>query len=198
MLETNNIDTIYFSYDIDRSLISMNLTGPEYFYIKNLQGDITKIIDSYKNVLVEYRYDAWGNVETIYDETFFSLSSINIYYYRGYRYDIETSLYYCNFRYYVPEWGRFLQDVDVSVLNPNSFNGLNSYAYAINNPVSVVVYSSNAGSGNSGNFVGICQNWFSYWRTSWIYRWRSCGYCCWISDRLGNRRNKGVDFLNEK
>jgi hypothetical protein len=66
-----------------------------------------QIIDSYKNVLVEYRYDAWGNVETIYDETFFSLSSINIYYYRGYRYDIETSLYYCNARYYNPEWGRW-------------------------------------------------------------------------------------------
>ena len=46
---------------------------------------------------------------------------------------IETSLYYCNSRYYVPEWCRFLNADDVSYLDPESINGLNLFAYCNNN-----------------------------------------------------------------
>ncbi len=55
----------------------------------------------------------------------------------GYYHLNETSLYYCNSRYYNPEWGRWLDADDVSYLDPSSVNGLNLYAYCGNNPVMV-------------------------------------------------------------
>lgn len=51
------------------------------------------------------------------------------------RSDVETSLYYCNSRYYNPDWCRWLNADDVSYLDPESINGLNLYAYCGNNPV---------------------------------------------------------------
>ncbi|HEY8365098.1 MAG TPA: DNRLRE domain-containing protein, partial [Haloplasmataceae bacterium] len=77
-------DKIYYTYDIDGTLVSMNLNGVEYFYIRNLQGDITDIVDINGEVKVSYRYDAWGNI--IY-QTDNDLARINPYRYRGYRYD---------------------------------------------------------------------------------------------------------------
>ena len=32
-----------------------------YYYLKNVQGDITHIVDKNGNVMVEYKYDAWDN-----------------------------------------------------------------------------------------------------------------------------------------
>lgn len=34
--------------------------GTPYSYVKNLQGDIVAILDSNKNIVVSYVYDAWG------------------------------------------------------------------------------------------------------------------------------------------
>ncbi|MDD2493219.1 MAG: hypothetical protein PHY83_04685 [Bacilli bacterium] len=45
---------------------------------------------------------------------------------------------FCNSRYYVPEWGRWLNADDVSYLDPSSINGLNLYAYCGNTPVMLV------------------------------------------------------------
>lgn len=39
------MNVIYYTYDVDSSLISMNLNGTEYFYITNLQGDIIELVD---------------------------------------------------------------------------------------------------------------------------------------------------------
>lgn len=36
----------------------MTLNGVEYFYIRNLQGDIVNIADKYGDIKVTYRYDA--------------------------------------------------------------------------------------------------------------------------------------------
>lgn len=68
--ETDGKYAIYFTYDVDGTLISMNydkditdgVSGIEYFYIRNLQGDIIKLVDARGNVMVEYQYDAWGNI----------------------------------------------------------------------------------------------------------------------------------------
>ncbi len=48
---------------------------------------------------------------------------------------IETNMYYCNSRYYVPEWCRWLTIDSVEYLEPGSINGLNLYTYCGNNPV---------------------------------------------------------------
>ncbi len=38
-----------------------------YFYRKNLQGDVTAILDQNGNVVAEYLYDAWGKCYITYD-----------------------------------------------------------------------------------------------------------------------------------
>ena len=142
--ETDGTYAIYYTYDYDGTLISFNydnnindaIEGKEYFYIKNQQGDITALVNSQGIIQVEYRYDAWGNIIYINTPSGSTLDpSINPYTYRGYRYDSETGLYYCNSRYYNPEWGRWLNADSVNYLDPGSTNGLNLYAYCGNNPV---------------------------------------------------------------
>ena len=57
--------------------------------------------------------------------------------YRSYYYDFETNLYYLNSRYYDPQIGRFINADDISTLDVTqiALNGLNLYAYCLNNPV---------------------------------------------------------------
>ena len=44
-------------------------------------------------------------------------------------------MYYCNSRYYVPEWCRWLTPDSPSFLQPESLNGMNLFAYCCNDPV---------------------------------------------------------------
>ncbi|MBQ8761734.1 MAG: RHS repeat-associated core domain-containing protein, partial [Clostridia bacterium] len=57
--------------------------------------------------------------------------------YRGYYYDNETKLYYLNSRYYDPEIGRFINIDDIGIIDSTKdcVNGINLYAYCVNNPV---------------------------------------------------------------
>jgi len=128
-------DNIHYTYDIDGSLISMNLNNVEYFYIRNLQGDIVNIVDSSGIIKVEYVYDAWGNIIHTTDNTgTLKLAEKNPYRYRGYHYDNETGLYYLNSRYYNPEIGRFI-NADGLIGEVGDILGHNMYAYCGNNPV---------------------------------------------------------------
>ncbi|MDX9808269.1 MAG: RHS repeat-associated core domain-containing protein, partial [Acholeplasma sp.] len=106
LVETrSNGITIYYTYDVDGSLLSMNYNGTEYFYITNLQGDVIELRDMSGYVVVEYKYDAWGNIVYQFGGT---LADINPYRYRGYRFDVETGYYYLQSRYYNPQIGRFI------------------------------------------------------------------------------------------
>ena len=60
--------------------------------------------------------------------------------YRSYYYDFETGLYYLNSRYYDPETGRFINIDELTVLDVTNIalNGINLYAYCLNNPVNEV------------------------------------------------------------
>ena len=60
--------------------------------------------------------------------------------YRSYYYDFETNLYYLNSRYYDPEIGRFINADDITTLDVTQIvlNGLNLYAYCLDNPVNEV------------------------------------------------------------
>lgn len=55
--------------------------------------------------------------------------------------DVETSMYYCNARYYKPEMGRFLNASYIIKINPQSINELNMYTYVCNNSLMVNVVS---------------------------------------------------------
>ena len=58
--------------------------------------------------------------------------------YKGYCYDVETQLFYCNSRYYSPELCRFISPDSIEYLDPESINGLNLYCYCMNNPIMYV------------------------------------------------------------
>lgn len=75
---------------------------------------------------------------------YITLRNENPFIYKGYYYDFETGLYYCNARYYNPEWGRWINADDVSYLEPESINGLNLYAYCVNNPIMRIDPNGNA------------------------------------------------------
>ena len=91
--------------------------------------------------VAEYEYDAWGNCEIIYnlisinDVSKNNIANVNPFRYRGYYYDVETQLFYCNSRYYSPELCRFISPDSIEYLDPQSINGLNLYCYCMNNPI---------------------------------------------------------------
>lgn len=68
--------------------------------------------------------------------------------------DVETELYYCNYRYYKPEWGRWISPDSVDYLQPENINGLNLYAYCMNNPICLTCVDFE----NDNNFSNILNN----------------------------------------
>jgi RHS repeat-associated protein len=98
-----------------------------------LQGDVTAVIDGNGNTVAEYAYDAWGKVLTA-TGTFAEVNPIR---YRGYYYDTETNLYYCQSRYYNPEVGRWLNFDEVIILyrTVDTLSGTNGFAYCDNDAV---------------------------------------------------------------
>ena len=44
-------------------------------------------------------------------------------------------MYYCHTRYFVPEWGRWLNADNLGFLQFDSINGMNLFAYCANNPI---------------------------------------------------------------
>ena len=106
-----------------------------YYFVRNIQGDVIALVDESGNRLVEYTYDAWGNIlDTVYYGDAQYYATYNPFRYRGYVYDIETGLYYLNSRYYDPEIGRFI-NADNYISTGQGFLGRNMFAYCLNNPV---------------------------------------------------------------
>ena len=140
--ETDGTYAIIYTYDYDGTIISFNYDsditdtndGVDYFYVRNQQGDITKLLDKDGNVELEYIYDAWGNIINWNDIKTNTLATINQYTYRGYRYDSEISMYYLNSRFYNPIIGRFINS-DGLIGQQGNILGHNMYAYSYNNPI---------------------------------------------------------------
>ncbi len=107
----------------------------EYYFTKNLQGDIIGIYDEEGNLVAEYTYNAWGE-HTVTNHTSANIGNINPFRYRGYFYDSETGYYYLNTRYYNPQIKRFISADNINYLGANGdLNSYNLYAYCSNNPV---------------------------------------------------------------
>ena len=119
-----------------------NGTDTEYFYVKNLQGDILKVITADGTEAASYTYDAWGMLLTSTGD----LADINPLRYRGYYYDTETGLYYLQSRYYDPEVGRFINP-DAYASTGQGILGANMFTYCLNNPA---IFSDSA-----GTFAGV-------------------------------------------
>ena len=144
--ESNDNDRIYYTYDSNNNLVSMNwskkstdgiwTSGEEYYYIRNGQNDIIGLFDSAGNQVVSYTYDAWGKLVSIDGSLKDTVGVKNPYRYRGYRFDTETGLYYLHSRYYNPEMGRFINADSISTLgNPAELLSNNLFVYCSNNPI---------------------------------------------------------------
>jgi len=127
---------IKYLYGVE-GLSGFVLDGKEFSYRKNIQGDITHILDTDGILVVSYQYDAWGN-HIVTNHTNDNIGDINPFRYRGYYYDVETGLYYLKTRYYDPQTGRFLNMDEIEILDDSMElpNGLNLYGYcAGGNPI---------------------------------------------------------------
>ena len=132
--------SLRFSYDSVGNPAAVMYNGVEYYYVKNLQGDIIGLVDGSGAWVVRYRYDAWGRVLSVTGNLAATLGQDNPLRYRGYFYDVETGFYYVSSRYYAPEVGRFISADTESVLFKDFENLIqyNLYAYCWNNPVNMM------------------------------------------------------------
>lgn len=131
-------ERIVFLYD-ESGIIGMvrtvNGAANTYYFQRNLLGDVVAIFDTSGNMVAKYIYDAFGNCTVSSATTDYGVAYANPIRYRGYYYDDDTGLYYCNARYYSPKWRRFISPDDTAYLDPESVNGLNLYCYCGNDPV---------------------------------------------------------------
>ena len=134
MQQSDGTDTLTFSYDADGLMLGVKYNGENYYYIRNLQGDVIGLYDSDGNVVVNYVYDSWGKVISVTGSLAATIGVINPIRYCGYYYDTETGLYYLQSRYYNPEWCRFINSDELFIAG-DSLTGANMFVYCFNNPV---------------------------------------------------------------
>ena len=153
ILQMKNDNGKFIFHYILNKLVGFEYTNTsgtkEYLYIRNIQGDITSIIDTEGNIICTYAYDGYGN-HIVLDEngkedtSLTSIGHLNPFRYRGYYFDEESGLYYLNSRYYDPETGRFISPDILTILDETKgqINGLNLYMYCRDNPI---MYTDDSG-----------------------------------------------------
>ena len=136
-------NTMWFVYDATGAPLGLIYNGTPYYYVTNLQGDITGLTDQNGTLIAQYTYDPWGKPLTVTDANGTDISAnathianINPLRYRGYYYDVESGLYYLLSRYYDPVTQRFVNADGISLLEYGLQNIIqyNMYAYCWNNP----------------------------------------------------------------
>ena len=135
-IEDNGQGEIQYLYDSKGELLGFNYQDSLYFYEIDGQGvikEIYQISSNTKNVVAKYYYDGFGCI--LRKEGDENILKINHILYKGYYYDEETELYYCESRYYSPSLGKFISPNKIGFLDSHNFNGLNLYTYCANNPI---------------------------------------------------------------
>ena len=144
----NNVEhVIVYLYDESGMPIGMQYRTSNYawgefdnfYFEKNLFGDIVAVYNESGTKIGSYKYDAWGVCTASVESTASTFEkkvvrTLNPFRYRGYYFDTETGFYYLQSRYYNPQWGRFL-NADGYINANGDLIGYNMYAYCSNNPV---------------------------------------------------------------
>lgn len=121
--------------------------GNTYYYVKNALDDVESIVTEDGTTIVDYYYNAWGqvragrvNLQLDCDSADYKFANINPMRYRSYYYDEELAVYYLQSRYYDSSTCRFLNaDLpEIAYLLKNEVNGTNAFSYCANNPVNNV------------------------------------------------------------
>ena len=149
--EESSSHTVVYIYDVNASPIGFKFhhntyaegVWDEYFYEKNLHGDIVAVYDEYGTKNYSYTYNAWGLTVKTQETASPTTGFINPYTYRGYYYDSDLGLYYLQSRYYDPNICRFINADDESLIiaNPTALTDKNLFSYCDNNPVMRVDHS---------------------------------------------------------
>ena len=134
---------LHYLYDESGMLYGFEYGSNAYYYLRDSLQTIIGLIDENGEIVCEYRYDAYGNHKVLNSQGEeelgqYFIGNVNPFRYKGYYYDVETSLFWLSSRYYSPELCRFISPDDVSYLDPESVNGLNLYCYCKNNPIMYV------------------------------------------------------------
>ena len=132
----NRLDFLYDENGILYGLIKDS--SRKYFYIRDFMSNILGLVDNSGNIVVKYKYDAYGNRISITDTSGCDLGNINPFRYKGYYYDDDAQMYYCKSRFYVPLWHRWLNSDSINYLEPKNITSLNLFTYCNNNPVMYV------------------------------------------------------------
>ena len=177
---TQGSDTLFFYYDNSGEVMSVSCNGTMYYYIKDLQDDITEIVDKDGKAVAEYAYDAWGNMLTENNGTL-TVGKLNPFRYRSYVYDEETGLYYLQSRYYDPLTGRFLNADVYADTQSGTPLSTNMFAYCENNAINKSddegkdawwIQSPNSANGKGHTSLLLKEKsgywWYFYWGPSSI------------------------------
>ena len=156
MAELHAGQLVYYYYD-ETGVCGMNLWGQDYYFRKNVLGDIIAMYTSSGALKGTYSYDAYGRT-TMTDLAGDGIINWNPFRYRGYYWDQETGLYYLQSRYYDPQIGRFINADDPTALfdTANTVGGANLYAYCFNNPV---MYTDSMGMSPFLDFLNDAWKW---------------------------------------
>ena len=130
-------DIMEFLYDQSGRPYAFVLNNVTYYYVLNLQGDIVRLVNTAGTTVVSYVYNAWGKIlstQTTSLSYSATVAAKNPLRYRGYYFDTESQLYYCQSRYYDPATGRFI-NADALTSTGQGILGNNMFAYCANSPV---------------------------------------------------------------
>ena len=139
LAETRPAGTIKYLYGAS-GVIGFTYNNNTYYYEKNIQGDVTAIVNASGTIKAKYTYDAWGN-HTITLNTD-GIGTLNPIRYRSYYFDTETGLYYLQSRYYDPEIGKWI-NTDSQINISLGILGTNQFSYCLNNPINKIDYNGN-------------------------------------------------------
>ena len=134
-------------------LLARSDTNGHAFYHADGNGNITMLINAEGTKLAQYLYDSFGNPLGMWG----TLAAANTYRFSSKEIDRSTGLYYFGYRYYEPNFQRWL--------NPDPIGergGINLYGYVGNDPISRIdplgLYNPISGPGGSmGSGAGLAD-----------------------------------------
>ncbi len=161
--DTNNNPQVTYTRGLDLSLsrqgaggigglLARTDTNGSTYYHADGNGNITAMMDGNQNIVARYRYDGFGKLLGKWG----SLADANTYRYSSKDYDRNSGTYYYGFRFYEPNFQRWLNRDPIQ-----ERGGINLYGFVGNNPqrwVDSFGLQAAAGFDESGNAV-----WWGPW-----------------------------------
>ena len=161
-------------------LVAVCKGGEWYIPLYDANGNITEYVNTNGVVVARYDYDAFGRTVSMYG----TMANEFKYRFSTKYYDDETGFYYYGYRYYFPEWGRWLNRDPIE-----EEGGMNLYGFCGNDGVNSVDYL-----GQNGAIAGAVCALHQYFATQSRYDGSSTDKFkhCWASCQIS--RNCGVDI----